>query len=128
MFIVDSDMSIHITRGDVGVIDISANKNENELYIFKAGDVVRFKLYPKKEHENVVLVKDALVESDTATVAIRLDQADTKLGTIINKPTVYWYEVELNPDTAPQTIIGYDINGPKLFTLYPEGGDLVERT
>lgn len=124
MFKVNSDLSIHITRGDVGVIEFSADKNANEEYIFKPGDVVRLRVYPKKAHERVVLQKDVIVESETETVDINLSRNDTKLGEIINKPTVYWYEVELNPDTVPQTLIGYDENGPKLFTLYPEGGDV----
>ena len=124
MFTINDDLSIHITRGDVGAIEISADKNEDELFVFKSGDVVRLKVYPKKQHENIVLQKDAIVETETETVDINLEKNDTKLGGIINKPTVYWYEVELNPDTIPQTLIGYDTNGPKLFTLYPEGGDL----
>ena len=123
MFIVNDDMSIHITRGDVGVLEVSTNKPNGEPYVFKPGDVVRFKVFQKKNHENVVLVKDVLIETETETVDINLTRSATKLGDIINKPTVYWYEVELNPDTTPQTFIGYDENGPKLFTLYPEGGD-----
>jgi hypothetical protein len=125
MFTINDDLSIHITRGDVGVIEVSADMNENELYKFKPGDIVRLRVYPKKNHADVVLQKDVVVESETETVDINLEINDTKLGEIINKPTVYWYEVELNPDTIPQTIIGYDTNGPKLFTLYPEGGELV---
>ena len=125
MFRVNDDLSIDITRGDVGVIEVSANKNEQELYMFQPGDIVRFRVYPKKQHENVVLLKDVEVETETEKVSINLVRNDTKIGGIINKPTIYWYEVELNPDTIPQTIIGYDVDGPKLLTLYPEGGDLV---
>jgi hypothetical protein len=125
MFRIDDDMTIHITRGDIGVIEVSANKNEHELYTFVPGDIVRLRVFPKKRHEDVVLVKDAHIETETQTVSIILERNDTKLGEIINKPAVYWYEVELNPDTSPQTFIGYDANGPKLFMLYPEGGDRV---
>ena len=57
------------------------------------------------------------------SVRIRLRREDTKIGDIIHKPVKYWYEVELNPDTEPQTIVGYDDDGPKIFTLYPEGAD-----
>lgn len=124
MFTINDDLSISITRGDVGVIELSADKDENGSYTFKPGDVVRLRVYPKKKHESVMLMKDVLIETESETVDINLDKNDTKLGGIINKPTVYWYEVELNPDTTPQTLIGYDENGPKLFTLYPEGGDL----
>lgn len=123
MFAIHTDLSVHITRGDIGVIEISADKDENEKYTFIPGDLVRLKVYPKKKHEIVMLSKDVLIESDTDTIDISLSQMDTKFGPIINRPTTYWYEVELNPDTAPQTLIGYDENGPKLFVLYPEGGD-----
>ena len=125
MFRIDDDMTIHITRGDIGVIEVSANKNENELYTFAPGDIVCFRVFPKKRHEDVVLEKEVCIETETQAVSIILERSDTKLGEIINKPDVYWYEVELNPDTSPQTFIGYDANGPKLFILYPEGGDRV---
>jgi len=46
-----------------------------------------------------------------------------KIGDVINKPTDYWYEIEINPETKPQTIIGYDENGEKILKLYPEGSD-----
>lgn len=122
MFYIDADRTIHITRGDVGVVEISANKSETELYVFKPGDVVRLKIVVRKQHESVVLEKDIIVETESTVVALQLDQNDTKIGEIINKPTDYWYEIELNPDTWPQTIIGYDANGPKIFRIYPEGG------
>lgn len=124
MFRIDDDMTIHITRGDIGVIDVSANKSENELYTFLPYDVVRLRVYPKKRHDDVVLSKDVLVESETQVVSIMLDSSDTKIGEIINKTMEYWYEVELNPDRSPQTFIGYDENGPKRFMLYPEGGEI----
>jgi hypothetical protein len=50
-----------------------------------------------------------------------LSKEDTKIGKKVNKPVDYWYEVELNPDTYPQTIVGYDEDGAKIFKLYPEG-------
>ena len=52
---------------------------------------------------------------------ISLNKEDTTIGDIINTPIDYWYEVQLNPETNPQTIIGYDENGAKIFRLYPEG-------
>lgn len=48
---------------------------------------------------------------------------ETKIGNIINRPVIYWYEIVVNPDTNAQTIIGYDDGGAKEFILYPEGGD-----
>lgn len=125
MFLIKDDLSIHVTRGDIGTIEVSADKSNNEPYMFQPGDVVCLRVYPKKQHENVVLEKEVLIESETGVVPINLVRNDTKLGGIIDKPTIYWYEIELNPGVSPQTIVGYDQNGPKLFTLYPEGGDSV---
>jgi hypothetical protein len=69
-----------------------------------------------------VIKKDVEVKEPTSAVEVVLDREDTKVGEIISKPTDYWYEVELNPETHPQTIVGYDDNGAKVFKLYPEGG------
>ena len=49
---------------------------------------------------------------------------DTKIGQVINKPIDYWYEIELNPEINPQTVIGYDNDGAKIFKLFPEGADI----
>ena len=58
-------------------------------------------------------------------VCVRYKYICCAIGEVINKPTNYWYEIELNPNTQPQTIIGYDEDGEKLFVLYPEGSDTV---
>ena len=124
MFIINADKSIYLTRGDIAQITISASKSGTEDYIFQPGDVVRFRVTEKKNLDAVILCKDAVVESESLTVDISLFGDETKIGEIINKPVDYWYEVELNPDVAPQTIIGYDSDGPKIFRLFPEGGDV----
>ena len=67
--------------------------------------------------------KDFPITEDTKEAYIYLDEEDTKIGEVIAKPRDYWYEVELNPEIQPQTIIGYDEDGAKVFRLYPEGGD-----
>jgi hypothetical protein len=59
-------------------------------------------------------------------VEIFLGEEDTKIGEVISKPKDYWYEVELNPFDHPQTIIGYDEDGAKVFKLFPEGDDINE--
>ena len=125
MFTIDSDSTIHITRGDIGVIEVNAMTSETEPYVFQPGDVVRLKVFTKKRHDLVVLMKDVHVDAEVEMVSIPLFKSDTTLGEIINKPNEYWYEIELNPDTNSQTIVGYDLKGPKIFKLYPEGGDLV---
>lgn len=121
MFVIDNDLTIHITRGDAALISVSANKGD-AVHQFNPDDVVRFKVFAKKNCEDVVLKKDTVVTESTDTVRVVLESEDTKIGEVINKPIDYWYEVELNPDTNAQTIIGYDEDGAKIFKLYPEGG------
>ena len=108
----DKTKKIYLTRGDVACIRISAKNDDGGNYTFRVGDVIRFKVFKKKDCQFIVL------------------QKDTKIGNIINKDIDYWYEVELNPDTRPQTIIGYEIDPQtrkpleKIFKLLPEGGDI----
>jgi hypothetical protein len=123
MFVINEDKSIYITRGDVAFFTLSTETESGEAYKFQAGDVVRFKVFEKKACENVVLSKDFGIEAETEEVEIYLEENDTKIGEVISKPTDYWYEVELNPYTDPQTIIGYDDDGPKVFKLFPEGNE-----
>lgn len=123
MFNIDADMCIHLTRGDIAVIEIAATTAQSEGYTFKTGDVVRLKVFEKKRCDLVVLEKDAVIGEDISVVDIALSSEDTRFGDLIHKPKDYWYEVEVNPDTYPQTIIGYDESGPKIFRLYPEGDD-----
>lgn len=123
MFVVNEDNSIYATRGDVVFFSVTAEDN-GVAHQFQAGDVLRVKVYEKKATEKVVLQKDFPVLEATESVEIFLTEEDTKLGEVISKPKDYWYEVELNPLTNPQTIIGYDEDGAKVFKLFPEGADI----
>ena len=125
MFVINEDLSIYITRGDAATLSVSADFN-GAPYEFKPEDVVRFKVFTKKDCEDVVLKKDTVVTEATSTVDVHLGREDTNIGDVISKPVDYWYEVELNPETYPQTIIGYDENGAKVFKLFPEGGAVNE--
>ena len=122
MFTLNDDLSIYATRGDTVFFSVTAEDN-GKPYVFQAGDVVRFKVYGKKNAENVVLQKDFPVTEVCEEVEIYLAEEDTKFGKVISKPVDYWYEVELNPFDNPRTIIGYDEDGAKVFKLFPEGGD-----
>lgn len=115
---------IKMTRGDSGTISVNAMNEDGSEYVFQAGAVVRLKVFKNKDCGCVVLQKDVAVEETKTEVDINLTKEDTKIGELISKPVVYWYEVELNPETDPQTIIGYDDDGAKTFILYPEGGEL----
>jgi len=124
MFKVNNDLSIYVTRGDMAAIRVSAEDNMGSDYTFKYGDMVRFKVFEKKGCDCVMLQKDFMVEAESKTVDILLTGSDTKIGDVIHKPKDYWYEAELNPLTNPQTIIGYDEDGAKVFRLFPEGADM----
>ena len=120
MFKITENKSIYVTRGDIANIVVSAMEGE-ELHIFKPTDVIRFVAYEKGACNQIVLAKSVTVEEKTDKVLVQLTTEDTTIGELVNKPVDYWYEVELNPETAPQTIIGYDEKGPKIFRIYPEG-------
>ena len=127
MYLVNDDMSIYVTRGDILCLNVSATQEDSgEPYEFQPGDIVRFTVYGKKDAESIYLQKDFPVVAKTDSVGILLTEEDTKIGEVISKPTDYWYEIELNPYTNPQTIVGYDEDGAKIFKLFPEGKDLVD--
>lgn len=123
MFIIDKNTkTIHITRGDHATVEVTAQNEDGSNYVFKKDDIIRFKVFTAKNFGEVHIQKDVKVESDTEIVPVVLDKEATRIGEAINKKVDYWYEVEVNPDTYPQTIIGYDRDGEKLFVVYPEGG------
>ena len=121
MFKVNEDLSIYITRGDIASIRV---KELVKDISFKAGDIIRIKVVKKRAFESVVLQKDFDVTLDNEDVILRLAESETRIGSHINKPVDYWYEIELNPFDNPQTIVGYDENGAKVFRLFPEAKDL----
>jgi hypothetical protein len=123
MFKINEDKSIYLTRGDIANISVSATMPDGTLYMFQDGDIVRFKVFKRRDCGCVELQKDVVKDGSGREVTIPLTSEDTKIGEVISKPTNYWYEVELNPDTNPQTLIGYDEDGEKIFRLFPEGSD-----
>ncbi len=123
MFIMNEDKSINMTRGDAATFSFTTD-NDGNPFSFNEETIARFKVFERKACENVVLMKDFAVDTVKNEIVIRLDSRDTKFGGVISKPTVYWYEVELDPEGAAQTVIGYDDNGAKIFRLYPEGADV----
>lgn len=125
MFLINEDKSIYVTRGDAVFFTVSAEENGSN-FIFQIGDVVRIKVTDKKDCNTVVLQKDFVVQEATENVDIVLTGLDTRIGEVISKPVDYWYEVELNPFSNPQTIVGYDDDGAKIFKLFPEGREFIE--
>lgn len=119
MFVINDDMTIHCTRGDAGSFSVGANLGDTP-YEFRVGDIVRLTVCVKKDYSSIMLEKDVEVTEATELVKFHLDSEDTKFGDVINKPTEYWYTIELNPDTNCQTIIGHTEEGARVFMLYPE--------
>jgi hypothetical protein len=127
MFEIDTDKTIHLTRGDYIPLELrTKDKVTGADYVFNVGDVVRFTVCEKGDYGSVVLQKDVEVNEEATSVDMALTTEETKIGEIINKPKEYWYEVEVNPETSPQTIIGHDKDGAKVLMLYPEGDDASE--
>ena len=123
MFTITDDLSIYVTRGDIVHLNVSA-VNESGAYKFKVGDVVRLKIFAKKDCSDIIFQKDFPVTKESETAEIFLTGHETRIGGLINKHSDYWYEIELNPESNPQTIIGYDEDGAKVFRLFPEGRTL----
>ena len=122
MFAIGENNTLLLNRGDTAIFSFSAEKNGVQ-YTFKQGELLRLKVYGRKNADKVFLLKDFPVLTDSAEIKLELTGDETKFGPVISKPTEYWYEIELNPDTIPQTVLGYDEDGPKVFMLYPEGSD-----
>ena len=68
MFILNDDMSIYVTRGDMVAFNVGAVDQNGNAYVFKPGDVVRFKVVEKKNYDNVVFQRDLAVEAETTSV------------------------------------------------------------
>lgn len=119
MFVINEDNTIECTRGDAGVFSVSAGAG-GVSYQFQPDDVVRFTVCEKKDYSSIMLLKDVRVTQATEAVEISLDSDETKIGGVINKPTEFWYTVELNPDGYCQTLIGHTKDGASVFMLYPE--------
>lgn len=122
MFIIDEDgTTLKVTRGQSGTITFGALTPEGEPYTFQVGDVLRLNVTKVNKENSVVMSVDTIIEEATTEATISITSFDSKIGTVINKPTDYWYDIELNPDSAiAQMLLGYDDEGPKIFKLYPE--------
>ncbi len=112
---------ISVTRGDSITITLNVSKkdmNDGE-FIFKPGDIIEIGIYEAKGlNKEPLLDKEVEINENTNSIDIPLSSSETSIGEMANKAIDYWYEIQLNRE---QTIIGYDDDGPKVFTLYPEG-------
>ena len=122
MFKIDADgTTLKVTRGSSGSFTFGATTPSGEAYVFSQGDVLRLNVTKANKENAVVMSVDTIVEESTTEVTISITSYDSKIGTVINKPTDYWYDIELNPDSSvAQMLLGYDDDGAKIFRLYPE--------
>ena len=84
MFSVNDDLSIYITRGDTALFSVTATMDNGENYVFRTGDVIRFKVTEKKACENVMIQKDfaVSVESETVEIFLTEEEAEQALALI----------------------------------------------
>jgi len=69
-------------------------------------------------NDKALLLKEFNATLGTQSIDITCTSEETKIGELSNKAIDYWYELELNGE---YTVLGYDENGAKILTLYPEG-------
>lgn len=119
-----SNKQIQVNRGDSVDMNITAKDEHSQDYLFQIGDQVTFKIMEIKHVENVILEKTTVVDEETSIVNIHISSDDMKIGELINKPVIYWYEISLTKNNGDvSTIIGYDKQGAKEFILNPEAGN-----
>lgn len=107
--------NIFVNRGDKITIRLVNNTD-----IFRVGEYIKFYICQEGDYSNVILEKRIDITDNTDVLDISLTSEETRLGDPLKTGSrIYWYEIELDGNT---TLVGYDNNGPKLFTLYPEAG------
>lgn len=122
MYSISEDMTIYLTRGDTARLELPLPEER----VLNAGDVIRFSITEKDDCSKVVLQKDFGIEAQAQLITVSLETKDTRIGELISKPAVYWYEIELNPFTEPETLYGYNENGPSILMLMPEAAEIGE--
>ena len=116
---------IQMNRGDSTTFRVSAKDSSGTSYTFKVGEKVKFAITERKNEDNIVFSKTIDVDEEGLIVNVPISSEESKIGDIINKPVVYWYEISvLTLNDEIQTIIGYDDEGAKEFILNPEAGDV----
>lgn len=113
MFKTDSNKNIYLNRGDAMTIVLTSTNRP-----FVVGDAIKFSVVKRNDYSTVYLRKLFNIEEGGESIELVFNSEDTAFGPVLKDgPVVYWYEVELN---GSDTIIGYDLDGPKQLILYPE--------
>ena len=119
------DLSLHITRGDSALFDVEVTDSNGNAHEFSGDEEVTFKVSEAKSTEDAIISVTGSITEDRTKAQIYLNEETTrKIGAPVSKPIDYWYEISLKgADGSVQTVIGFDENGAKILTLYPEIGD-----
>lgn len=114
------DKNIYANRGDAISIVIANNSD-----VFKELDELTIRICKQGDYAQTLYQDTIQVDEPTAEVTIHLSPSVTRslCEPFGNGVKIFWYEIELNHDS---TLVGYDSNGPKLFTLWPEAETIVE--
>lgn len=112
--------TIHVTRGDKGIINLRIPTSASSFYEFKTTDKVIFTVKTKFSDLTPKLRKIVEFDEATDTAIIELTKEDTTIDELIKEPKTYYYDVCLNEN---ETVIGYDEDGGKEFILYPEASN-----
>jgi hypothetical protein len=111
------DYHLKINRGNTLRFDYSILGGETP-YIFTEDDVIVFSIYKAFELENdPVLSVEFKPEPDTTEITIEVPKDKMKFSPMSSMEQDYWYEITLNGETT----LGFDSNGAKIITIYPEG-------
>ena len=90
MFKIDADgTTLKVTRGSSGSLTFGATTPSGDDYIFETGDVLRLNVTKAGKENAVVMSVDSVVTENTTTVTLSITSNDSKIGTVINKPTDY---------------------------------------
>lgn len=111
------DYHLKINRGNTLRFDYSILGGETP-YVFVEGDKIVFSVYePFGLEENPVLSMEFTPEPDTTEMTIEIPKDKMKFAPMSSMERDYWYEITLNEETT----LGFDENGAKIITIYPEG-------
>ena len=118
-------LTVNVPEKTAGVAEIiltgASLEDVSGKIAFKAGDKVKFNVYNKNGYgKEPLMTKEVIVEKAADSVSIPLMEEDTTFGPLINKATIYWYDISLNDY---MTIVGYNEDGAKEFIQYPAKGD-----
>lgn len=117
MFKIDNNKNIYINRGDRMTVILVNNSDR-----FLANEDIIFSICNIGDYTNVVFSKTFTVTEDCVELPLDFTTDEMRFTEPIKTgEKVFWYEIQLvNRNNEEITLIGHDIKGDKLFTVWPE--------